>query len=157
MQLLFIVSTILLTFIHSSPITPRAGAGGPIAKPIPSTCTVTNPLPHTNCSAASTSSHKPSHSFASDHTLYEAYFDLPTSTEELWAQCSQQCYGYGEEGDCKSAVFAREVPVPEGYYGAEGGELRNACLLFDQFIETGDFEKAVEGQWVGVKAGSIHC
>jgi hypothetical protein len=155
--LLATLTTFLLALTHASPILPRAGAGGPIAKPIPESCTITNPLPHTNCSLPSTSGHKPSPSFTSNHTLYEAYFDLPTPAEELWTQCSQQCYGYGDEGDCKSAVLAYEVPVPEGYYGAEGGDLAIGCLLFDQYLTPEDFEEAVEGQWVDERAGSIRC
>jgi hypothetical protein len=157
MQLLVVVSGFLLALTHASPILQGAGAGGPIAKPIPSTCTVTKPLPHANCSTFRTSGYRPGPAFTSVHTLYESYFTLPTPIEELWTQCSQQCYGYGEEGDCKSAVFANEVPVPEGYHGAEGGELVSACLLFDEYLKPEDFVGAMEGQWVDERAGSVHC
>jgi hypothetical protein len=157
------LTNLFFAFAHASPILPRAGAGGPVAKPIPSTCTLTNPLIQHNTSkcttnnSTNTSGYKPSLTFTSTHFLYESYFTLPTPAEELWTQCSQQCYGYGEEGDCKSAVFANEVPVPEGYYGAEGGELVSACLLFDEWLEVEDFEGTEEGEWVGVRAGSIRC
>ena len=149
------VTTLLLALTNANPILPRAG--GPIAKPIPSTCTIKNPFSHTNCTSTNTSGYKPSLAFTSAHTIYDAYYTLPTPAEELWTQCSQQCYGYGEEGDCKSAVFANEVPVPEGYFGAKGGELVSACLLFDQYLTSEDFESAVEGQWVDERAGSIRC
>lgn len=158
--LLALVSFLALT--HASPVVPRAGAGGPIAKPIPSTCTITNPLPQNTTNwdinnTTNTSGYMPSLVFTSTHLLYEAYFDLPTPPEQLWTQCRQQCYGYGEERDCKSVVLAYEVPVPEGYYGAKGGELAMGCLMFDEYIMLEDFEEAVEGQWVGERAGSIHC
>jgi len=165
MHLFLKLSTLLFALTNASPIVlPRAGAGGPIAKPIPSTCTITNPLTHNvnttschNSTANTNGGYKPTQAFTSNHTLYEAYFDLPDPTEELWTQCSQQCYGYGEEGDCKSAVFAQEVPVPEGYYGAEGGELVSACLLFDEHLTAKDFEEAVEEEWIDERAGNIRC
>jgi len=165
MHLFLTLSTLLVALTHASPIIyPRAGAGGPIVKPIPQTCTVSTPLVHnadtTNCSnniTTNTADYKPTTAFASAHSLYEAYFDLPKATEELWTQCSQQCYGYGDEGDCRSAVFAQAVPVPEGYFGAEGGELVSACLLFDEYLAADDLEKAVEGQWIDERAGNIYC
>jgi len=155
-----LLSTIFLTllpcFAAANPIKIRAG--GPTLKPIPPTCTLTNPLPTSDCILTTTTNGlKPASNFRSAHTLYQSYFDLPTSTNELWDQCSQQCYGYGDKDECKSAVLAREVPVPEGYYGGAGGELRVACLLFDGFLAAGDFEGAVEGQWVDVRAGNLHC
>lgn len=157
MQLIMLLLGLLGLFAHASPIDKRAGAGGPIGKPIPSNCTVTNPLPHSNCSIATVSGYKPNSNFTSSHTLYESYFDLPTPAKDLWDQCSQQCYGYGEEGDCKSAVLAYDVPVSEGYHGGPGGELLIACLLFDQHLTPDDFEGAEEGQWVEETAGSIYC
>jgi hypothetical protein len=89
--------------------------------------------------------------------LYESYFDLPTPGEELWKQCSQQCYGYGDGGECKSVVLAYDVPTPKGYYGGTGGELRVACLMFDEFLAADVFESAPEGQWSDVRAGNLHC
>jgi hypothetical protein len=151
------LTSLLLSLTYASPITPRAGAGGPIAKPIPSTCNITNPLTHTGFNTTITSGYKPSLIFTSTHLLYEAYFDLPTPAEELWTQCSQQCYGYGDEGDCKSAVLAYEIQVPEGYYGTEGGELAIGCLMFDEYLAPDDFEEAGEGEWVDERAGSVHC
>jgi hypothetical protein len=157
MNLFLTLTSLLLSLTYASPITPRAGAGGPIAKPIPSSCNITNPLAHTGFNTTITSGYKPSLIFTSTHLLYEAYFDLPTPAEELWTQCSQQCYGYGDEGDCKSAVLAYGVPVPEGYYGADGGELAIGCMMFDEYLAPDDFEEAGEGEWVDERAGSIHC
>jgi hypothetical protein len=77
--------------------------------------------------------------------------------EELWEQCSQQCYGYGDAGECKSVILAHDVPTPKGYHGAPGGELMIACLMLDQFLVANNIEAAPKGQWVDVKAGNLHC
>ena len=70
--------------VFASPINNRAGAGGPMPKPIPSTCDITNPLPLSNCSITTTTSgYKPASTFASNYTLYGSYFDfqrLPTNS-----------------------------------------------------------------------------
>ena len=158
MQFAVLALSFLPLAIYASPIAIRAGAGGPTPKPIPSTCTLTNPLPHSDCSIdTATSGYKPASSFASNHTLYESYFDLPTPAEELWEHCSQQCHGYGDEDECKSAILAYEVPTPRGYYGGPGGDLMIACLMFDDFLATDVFEKAEEGQWLDVRAGNLQC
>lgn len=157
MQLIMLLLSLMAFLSTASPIVKRAGAGGPVAKPIPSTCTVTNPLPHSNCSIATVSGYKPTSNFTLEHALYESYFDLPTPAKDLWEQCSQQCYGYGEDGDCKSAILAYDVPTPKGYYGGPGGELSIACLLFDEHLTPDDFESAEDGQWVEETAGSIYC
>lgn len=158
MHLSISVFSLFPTSVFASPIVNRAGAGGPIAKPIPSTCDITNPLPHSNCSITTTTSgYKPASTFASNHTLYESYFDLPTPAEELWKQCSQQCYGYGDAGECKSVISAYDVPTPKGYLGGSGGELMIACLMFDEYLVADNFEAAPEGQWLDVKADNLHC
>lgn len=158
MHLIVFIFSLLSISVFASPIINRAGAGGPIAKPIPSTCNMTNPLPHSNCSTAiTTSGYRPASTFSSNHTLYESYFDLSTPAEELWEQCSQQCYGYGDAGECKSVILAYGVPMPKGYYGGSGGEPMIACLMFDQFLVADDLEVAAEGQWFNVRAGNLHC
>jgi hypothetical protein len=173
MHLTTLLHTLLPLLALADPITVRAGAGagGPVPKPIPSTCTITDPLPHSNCTTTNTTTTnlKPTLNFTELHTLYAAYFSLPTPASELWTQCSEQCYGYGErsersedgeqgdEGQCKSAVLAYDVPTPKGYYGGAGGELVIACLLFDGEIGVGDWEKAAEGEWNMVRAGNLRC
>jgi hypothetical protein len=116
----------------ANPITVRAGAGSPTPKPIPSTCTLLNPLPYSNCATTNTTANnlKPSLNFTQTHTLYAAYFDLPTPASELWTQCSEQCYGYGDEGECKSAILAYDVPTPKGYYGGAGGRACDCLFAF---------------------------
>lgn len=156
MLLVAALFTLLPLLAAATPIKPRAG--GPTLKPIPPTCTLTNPLPHSNCTLTTIiNGLKPNSNFTAAHTLYSAYFDLPTPTEELWEQCSQQCYGYGDGGECKSAVLAHEVPVPERYYGGDARKLMIACLLFDEFLAASEFEEAVEGQWVDIRAGNLRC
>jgi hypothetical protein len=157
MRLPNILLTLFPLFSIATPIalTPRAAAGGPALKPLPPICHLTNPLPpsHSNY----TTKFKPSTPFSKVHNLYASYFDLPTSTDELWTMCTQQCYGYGDEGECKSVLLARDVPVPEGYHGEEGGELRVACLIFDKEIGEGDFEEAVAGTWRDLRVGRVRC
>jgi len=154
---IFILSLFSLVIV-ANPIALRPRAGGPTLKPIPSTCDITNPLPHSSCNAtAATSGYKPTSAFASNHKLYESYFDLPTPAEELWEQCSQQCYGYGDAGECKSVILAYGVPTPKGYYGGPGGELTIVCLLFDEYLADEVFEAAVAGQWLDERAGNLHC
>jgi hypothetical protein len=144
--------------VFASPITIRAGAGDPTAKPIPSTCNIINPLPYLNCSITTTTSgYKPASTFSSNHTLYESHFDLPTPAEQLWEQCSRQCYGHVDDGECKSAMLAYDVPTPKGYYDGSGGELMIACLMFDRLLAADDIEAAPKGQWLDVRAGNLHC
>lgn len=158
MYLAIFIFSLFSNLASASPIINHAGAGGPTAKPIPSTCDITNPLPHSNCSITTTTSgYKLASTFFSNHTLYESYFDLPTPGEQLWKQCSQQCYGYGDGGECKSVILAYDVPTPKGYYGGSGGELMIACLMFDKYLAADVFETAPEGQWLDVRAGNLDC
>ncbi|GAB7331563.1 hypothetical protein MBLNU13_g02950t1 [Cladosporium sp. NU13] len=157
MHLIVFLSSLLSTPVFASPIIERAGAGGPIAKPIPSTCNITNHLPHSTCDTTTAANgYKPACTFVSNHTLYESYFDLPTPAEELWEQCSQQCYGYGEASECKSVILAYDIPMPNGYHGALGGEFMVACLMFDQFLAADSFEVAPEGQWLDVEPDDVY-
>jgi hypothetical protein len=138
MHLEMLLLTLLPLLAFANPITVRAGAGGPTPKPIPPSCTLLNPLPTSNCTTTNTTTNnlKPSLNFTELHTLYAAYFDLPTPASELWTQCSEQCYGYGErseqgnKGDCKSAVLAYDVPTPKGYYGGAGGRACDCLFAF---------------------------
>ncbi|KAM0718808.1 hypothetical protein Q7P37_005879 [Cladosporium fusiforme] len=149
----------LLPFLSTSRPTFLRAGGGPIPKTIPSNCTVTNALPHdaNECDIGNINGWKPRSNFTSTHLLHSSYFDLPQSAEELWEQCSEECYGYGDEGECKSALLAQDVPTPEGYLGTPGGDLMTACLLFEKYISPNDFEKAQAGQWVNETAGGIYC
>lgn len=72
-------------------------------------------------------------------------------------QCLQQCYGYGDHVECKTAFWAENVLVPPGYYGTQGGYLATACLMFDRLLGQGDFVAAPEGQGTGAFAATVEC
>ncbi|USP74665.1 uncharacterized protein yc1106_01939 [Curvularia clavata] len=125
-------------------------AGGPAIVPIPSTCTVTQPV-------AATPSFLPAPATTAA-TLYSAYYPSFSSNKTQMAQqCLQQCYGYGTHTECKTAYWAENVVIPKGYYGTEGGGLATACLMFDRELGQEDFVLAPEGQGTGAWAGVIEC
>lgn len=131
-------------------IAPRAG--GPAITPIPSSCTVTNPLPSSN-----SASYEPAPS-TEDAILYTAYYSLPSTNKTALAQqCLEQCYGYGYHVECKTAFWAENLVVPEGYYGTPGGQLSTGCLFFERALTSDDFVPAPEGQAINAFAGSIAC
>lgn len=154
MALFIALLGLLPLLVFAMPTTNLRAAGGPIAKPIPSKCTVINPLPRSNCSIASLNGWKPRSNLT---TLYGTYFDLLTPAKELWQRCSEQCYGYGDKGECKSAFLAENVATPKGYHGSAGGQLATACLMLHQHLTPNDFEKAADGQYLNATAGSIYC
>lgn len=159
--LAILVAIFFSSFVCGSPITPRAGA--PTFEPVPSTCHFTNAVPQSNLSsfANETCGYKPKLSFAGPHIIYSGYFDLPTPASELWTQCTQRCYsqghGHDERGDCKSAILAYDVPVPEDDHDGAGGELRTACFLFSKYTGPDSWETAAEGQWLHMRAGNLYC
>jgi hypothetical protein len=80
------LTTLLLTLlplVFANPSTVRAGAGGPVPKPIPSTYTLTEPLPHSNCTNTTSTNLKPTLNFTTTHTLFAAYFSHPIPASEL--------------------------------------------------------------------------
>ncbi|KAF1828577.1 hypothetical protein BDW02DRAFT_643382 [Decorospora gaudefroyi] len=136
----------LSTALPTTPISPRAGA--PYIIPIPPTCTITNPLPPCPSSIPAPTT----------QTLYTAYYpSFTTNTTAMALQCLQQCYGYGNHTQCKSAFWAENMVTPQGYYGSQGGQLQTACLLFGRELKAGDFVGAPEGQGTGGVAGNIFC
>jgi hypothetical protein len=131
-------------------VLPRAG--GPAAVPIPSTCTVTNPLP-----SSPGVSYQPAPSTA-DALLYNAYYpSFTTNTTAMQEQCEQQCYGYGYHVECKTAFWAENLVLPAGYYGSTGGQLSTGCLFFTRALTSGDFVAAPEGQATDAYARNIAC
>ena len=144
-----------LPFIAASPLVERAG--GPIPKPIPPTCTVTNPLPGANGGTANVNGLMPNPNFVKANLLYQAYFENGGSPREQAKECSEQCYGYGNPGECKSSFVAFKVPVPKGYFGSTGGQLEIGCLLFSEYLHPNDFVKAKEGEYVKATAADISC
>lgn len=69
-------------------------------------------------------------SAANNDILHLAYYPFSsTNATTLSHQCLQQCYGFGGGKQCKTAFWARKMPVPEGYYGIPGGQPMTAYLL----------------------------
>lgn len=129
-----------------------ARAGGPAIVPVPSTCTVTSPLP-----TSPDTLYLPGPAAMSD-LLYSAYYSSFSSNKSAMAeQCLQQCYGYGYHVECKTEYWAENVEVPKGYYGSPGGQLSTACLLFKRPLTNGDFVAAPAGQATDASAGNIVC
>lgn len=134
---------------------PAVLAGGPAAVPVPENCTVTNLTP--------TLGHMRNESYiptadARNDILYSAYY--PSSSTNATAkslQCLQQCHGYGDGSQCKTAFWAEKMPVPKGYYGSPGGQLDTACLFFTWKLSDVDFEAAPKGQALNAFAWSIQC
>lgn len=150
MKATLLLAPLLTALAAASPMTLVERAGGPIAKPIPKSCTVTNPLPGRN-------GFKPSPAFVKANLVYEAYFETAATPRQQARICAQQCYGYGVPGDCKSSFFAQNVPVPKGYYGSPGGQLEEGCLLFSEFLEESDFVAAKPGTYIKASASDIDC
>lgn len=139
----------------ASPILPRAG--GPSATPIPSNCSITNTLPSSS-STASTASNTTSVSgwmlastFSTAHKLYEAYYDSPSARSQ---QCLEQCHGLL---GCVSALFAKNVMTPDGYYGTTPHLSPMGCMLYDADAGPLDFVKAPGGQFVDEVGANICC
>lgn len=148
-------SVALPVLAMASPIERRAG--GPAITPIPSNCTVTNPLPHANhfCGNGTVSGWEPS-SEALQSKVYQWYLSQPDfqSVNQRWGGCIDQCNGLS---GCKSAFMAYNAPTPKGYFGTQGGALEVGCLFFNRTLTPLDFVPAVKGQYVNATAGNIYC
>ncbi|KAK4544136.1 hypothetical protein LTR36_004634 [Oleoguttula mirabilis] len=155
MQLYVLLASVLPLLAAASPIQPRAG--GPIAEPIPSNCTLINPLPHASCGNATTSGYMPTSNFTATNLVYSAYFEGFLSQPAQATECMQQCYGFGDKGDCKSALLGYRIPTPKGYYGTVGGDLETACLLYGAYLNPNVFVPAPSGQYVNATAQNIYC
>lgn len=134
---------------------PAVLAGGPAAVPIPANCTITNLVP--TLGQMRNQSYIPT-AEASNDILYSAYYPSPSINATAKSlQCLQQCYGYGDGSQCKTAFWAEDVTVPKGYYGSPGGQLETACLFFTRSLKDEDFVFVPEGQASNAFAWSIKC
>ena len=145
-----------ITAAAASPIFPRAG--GPAFVPIPSDCTITNPLPHasSSCGNGTVNGYMPSPSFTNSSAIYSFYLGEPDyePLNTRWEGCLEQCHGLS---GCVSAFLGFNVPTPKGYYGTAGGVLSVACFMFDKYATPNDFVAAPKGQYVNETAGNIYC
>lgn len=146
----------MLSFSNALPVTtPTVRAGGPAAVPIPSNCTVTNLVP--TLGQMRNQTYIPASS-ANNDILYSAYYpSYSSNTTRMSLHCLQQCHGYGGGDQCKTAFWAEEMVVPEGYYGSPGGQLETACLFFNRTLEESDFAIAPKGQASNAVAWSVVC
>jgi len=140
-------------------------AGGPSITPIPSNCTITNPLlctsaescpPQSGCPVRPTAA-----SLQSPPSIYSYYLELdqPGTQQELYETCLEQCYGFGEPGDCLSVYHAYNYPAPP-LYGGPGGSPSIACIMFSTHVTTNDFEVVPVDQqanYTQINVGSIYC
>jgi hypothetical protein len=127
-------------------------AGGPAIISIPASCNITDPL-----------ANQPSERYIPAATtksalLYSAYYSsLSTNKTAMSEQCLEQCYGYGNHVECKTAFWGENLVVPAGYYGTPGGQLSTGCLLFNQALDISDFVIAHESQVLNPVARNIKC
>lgn len=150
----FTILALLPVLTAALPTSNLPRAGGPSITPIPSNCTVSDPLTQ---SPESNGSLLPADGTSSS-LLYSAYYPSNSdNTTQMADQCLQQCYGYGSHTECKSAFWAESVKTPAGYYGGPGGELMTACLLYKRALTDADFETAPEGQGTSPFARNLAC
>ena len=143
--------TTLLTFAPlalSIPLTPRAG--GPAIVPIPSDCSVT-------CAAPTypTDAFKATDAFTTANSVFSQYIpsDSVTNVSDSYNTCLEQCFGFGNPGECVSTVFASNVT-----YQAFGvTSVGYACIMFGGPIAGGDLEAVTDGSWAGARGTNIGC
>jgi hypothetical protein len=147
----------------AGPILKRAG--GPSVTPIPANCTNSNPLLCTSaesCPPQSGSPVRPTAASLQDPPeIYSYYLELdqPGTSDELLLQCLEQCYGFGNKGECLSVYHAYNYPAPP-LFGAPGGWLSIACIMFGEKVTTDNFEVVPVDQqsnYTQVAVQTINC
>jgi len=149
--------SLLIGLAAASPVALQARAGGPIPKPIPARCSIHNPLnklnPHKTYQLPA--------NFVNTHQVYSYYLPMneagghPESTE--LKQCEEQCYGFGNKGDCKSVYLAYNVPLPVDFPWGEAGSPSFGCQFFDIPIGANEFIPAKKGHFRSAAAANIKC
>jgi len=153
----------LASLATSSPISKRAG--GPSVTPIPSNCTISNPLLCTSANSCPPQSGSPvvptAAALQPPIEVYSYYLELdqPGTPDQLLQECLDQCYGFGSTGECLSVYHAYNYPAPP-LYGSPGGQLSIACIMFGQKVTTDDFEVVPEDEqanYTQVAVRTINC
>lgn len=151
-----ILASSLSALAMASPLTRRAG--GPAYVPIPSDCTVLNPMPKqpATCGNGTVDGMMPSAKFVAASQIYSFYLGQPDfeTINTRWEGCLEQCNGL--EG-CVTAFLGYSVPTPAGYYGTAGGVPSVGCLMFNTTLTPLDFVAAPAEQYVNATAGNIYC
>jgi len=159
---ILLLPTLLISLVVSSPIRQTSNvitnllvrAGGPAIVPIPSSCNITSPLPISPSQISPPQSYKPRVNVSSSE-IY-SYYLSPDSTANF-TECLEQCYGFGDPGECKSAYMAQDVPAPP-LFGAPGGSLSTACLMYNITLTKHDFVAVTNlTTYLKPKAGDIYC
>jgi hypothetical protein len=156
----------------SIPLQPRAGAPIPVSI---TDCTTSNPLLCTSAAYCPPVSYEPFRPTTStlqppppDSTgaLLYAYYLQPSdglvtsgNDSTLFQRCLETCAGYGSPNSCQAVYQARNYPAPP-MFGAPGGELTVACLLFGRAITVEDFEVVPEQErtnWTMPQTANLEC
>jgi hypothetical protein len=150
-SVLFALPLLALTMALPSGSTIKAG--GPSLVPIPASCPVPSVLPN---QLSSSGSFKPTAKFQNSALLYQ--YGLPesstsNSTSEF-TTCKEQCYGFGNPGQCKGVYFAHYAP-----YASRGGPaVGTVCLLWNTPICPSDLEYVRSNiTYGGAHAVNIEC
>jgi hypothetical protein len=167
-----ILATAFAALTAATPVQLDRRAGAPIAEPIPSDCTIANPVLCTSsefCPPVSYQPYRPTVATlvaaTSGPLLYGYYLD-PSSFQvtsgnatSLLQMCLETCYGYGNTGNCVGVYQAYSYPSPP-MFGAPGGNPAVACLLFDRPLRVTDFEVVPKGErdkWTDPRSTNIVC
>jgi hypothetical protein len=148
MQPLVLLSLLPIAMTWASPLIIRAGA--PIASPVPANCSIGNPLLCTSaeeCPPVSYEQVEPTTDALTTKALYGYYLPPDSTANRTVEYCEETCYGYGNTGDCQSVYHADNYPAPP-MYGAPGGYLTTACLLFAGQLNSTSFDVVPEAQQV---------
>lgn len=148
-----LVTSLLAVLTAASPVQKRAG--GPVGQPIPSECTIANP--GTELAAGT---HKVAANFKNTNQVYSYYLPMDEqfrSHEEELQNCLEQCYGYGEDGDCVAVYLAYDVPLPEDYPYGTPGNPSFGCQFFSTSLAGANFVDAASAHYTDGQARNINC
>lgn len=142
-----------LTLTLATPtLLPRAAlAGGPAIVPIPANCTLTSITP-----ADGALNFTLTPSFIAASQVF-SQLDTPgenSLTEAQWnEQCLEQCYGFGNDGDCVGVLLAENVTMLE--FGFE--ETGWGCLFVGANITQADLLETTDGSYANAQAINRWC
>jgi len=138
-------------------------AGGPSVTPIPSNCTINYPLVCTSAESCPpvVPVRPTTASLQSPPSIYSYYLepDAAGSQADQMLTCLEQCYGFGNTGECQSVYHAYNYPAPP-LYGAPGGALSIACIMFGPKVDASYFEDVPTDQqanYTNVQVATISC
>jgi hypothetical protein len=147
----------LAVLAAASPVQLNKRAGGPVGQPIPDDCSITNSL----VDASSDSTYRVSADFKNANQVYSFYLPMDSDNgdhDKELQTCLEQCYGYGNDGDCVGVYLAYNVPLPKDYPYGTAGSPSYGCQFFGKATEAGDFVKtANNSRYTDGQARNIAC